>query len=124
MTSPITDLLDQTTGSFLIRTRTGSEYVVDLDNHTMLRKPDLTVTDAVSMRRDADPVLLLAIAYAAVGHSGYFLVDLNVKDVAATTRITSPIVSIELIPEDTTALDAALTDLLDRYPNTLRRLGE
>jgi hypothetical protein len=124
-TEPHIDLMDEVSGKFRLTTITGSKYLVDLDEHTLHREPDLSVEDAVSLRRDSDTVYLLSIRAGLVGASAVFVIDLQVEGVPCTFRITSEVVSIDRLEagprED---LVDGMADLLHRYPNTLRKLGE
>ena len=94
-------LMDQVTGRFRIRTRSGSTYLLDLDRHEMCRIPaaDDPARDH-SLRRDRSTVRLLRVVECSVGRSMHLLLDLAVPGVDATTRRSTPVTAIEPVTPD------------------------
>jgi len=86
----IASIGDTTTGRWMITTQTGSHYLVDLDARQLIRSPELFV-----MRRDHEPLHLYELSVCEAGCSAVFLVE--VLDGGLTARITSPVMSIELL---------------------------
>ena len=91
-------LMDQVTGRFRIRTRSGSTYLLDLDRHEMCRIPaaDDPARDH-SLRRDRSTVRLLRVVECSVGRFMQLLIDLAVSGVDETTRRSTPVTAIERI---------------------------
>ncbi|MFD1211118.1 hypothetical protein ACFQ36_03550 [Arthrobacter sp. GCM10027362] len=93
------------TGSYLIRTASGTAYLVDLTS------PDRTVTrlkqefpgvpdeegdfPVSALRRDGEPIPLIQVIHLVVGCRGDYLLDLIQDGRTLTRRTTTPIVSIE-----------------------------
>jgi hypothetical protein len=98
-------LMDSTTGRYRVTTESGSQYIVDLDQNTLVRLRGAAPPSALDddpfpsepLRHDGRPVTLVNIREATVGRSAEFLVDLEEPDVAATMRATTMITSIEQI---------------------------
>jgi hypothetical protein len=98
-------LMDSTTGRYRVTTESGSQYIVDLDQNSLVRLRGAAPPSALDddpfpsepLRRDGRPVTLVGIREATVGRSGEFLVDLEEPEVAATVRATTMITSIEQI---------------------------
>lgn len=86
---------DTATGRWQIATETGSTYVVDLDQRSITRVPELR-----ALRRDHEPLLLRRVLDARVGATGCFLVQVRPDDLP-TLRVTSHITRLsELRPPD------------------------
>lgn len=88
----VPSLLDAVSGSFVVLTATGSRYLIDLDVNTLIRLPFDDDEDGV-MRRDGEPVRLVAIRDLTVGRPGELLVFLGIG-MFLTTRVTSTVVEI------------------------------
>lgn len=89
---PMDSLLDAVSGTFTVLTESGSRYLIDLDDNTLTRLPfdddELSV-----MRRDGEPVKLMAIRDLTVGRPGELVVFLGIGQFL-TTRRTTTVVSI------------------------------
>jgi hypothetical protein len=82
------------TGLWRVTTETGSIYLIDLDNMTVLRVPDRDVEDHSDLRRDGDTLALLEIGEPAVGHCMVMVLEpLGAGD--ATVRRTSLVTEIK-----------------------------
>ena len=79
---------DDAAGRWQITTETGSTYVVDLDQRSMTRVPELR-----ALRRDYEPLLLHRVLDDRVGDTGCFLVQIRPDDLP-TLRLTSHITRI------------------------------
>ena len=88
-------LSDTSAGRFAVLTHSGSIYTLDLDQRVFER-------DAASpdhdLRRDGDAVHLIAVISCEVGEPMRLVIDLNVPGVDYTTRTTTPVVLIQLLP--------------------------
>jgi len=88
-------LSDTSAGRFAVLTLSGSIYTLDLDQRVFER-------DAASpdhdLRRDGDAVHLIAVISCEVGEPMRLVIDLNVPGVDYTTRTTTPVVLIQLLP--------------------------
>ncbi|BDZ44517.1 hypothetical protein GCM10025866_04260 [Naasia aerilata] len=70
--------MDSTTGRYRLTTESGSQYIVDLDQNSLVRMrgaaPPSALDDDPSpsepLRRDGRPVALVSIREATVGRSG------------------------------------------------------
>ena len=89
---PVASLLDAVSGRFTVLTVSGSRYLIDLDDSTLTRLPfdddELSV-----MRRDGEPVKLVAIRDLTVGRQGELVVFLGIG-LFLTTRRTTTVISI------------------------------
>ena len=83
-----------TAGRFAVTTN-ASEYLIDLDRRVVRRLP--VGSDAADLRRDAEEVMLLAVARCEVGRPMTLVIDLNAPGVLATTRSTTFVTAIEKI---------------------------
>lgn len=93
------------TGSYLIRTASGSAYMVDLTppdrTGTRLKQEFPGVPDedgdfpVSTLRRDGAPVSLVRVIRMLVGFKADYLLDLIQDGRTLTRRGTTPIVSIE-----------------------------
>lgn len=91
------------TGTFRVRTRTGSEYLICLDapRHIIRfageseRTPDYAQVEVAELRKDAEAIPLLRIVTLAVGQRGLMALDI-VGGGVVTARDTSEV--IEILP--------------------------
>jgi|SRR5665647_482507 len=84
-------------GCWVVKTASASVYEVDLDNSTLTRQPTPRAAEPNPLRRDGDRLRLLDIVALSVGSPAIFLVDLDHFGVACTTRVTTTVVSINLV---------------------------
>ena len=74
------------TGCYCVETVSGTVYEVDLDNHTLARRPLPDSAGSGTLRRDRDRVILLAFHTCRIGESAVFLIDLRLQNVEFTAR--------------------------------------
>ena len=91
------------TGCYCVETESGTIYEVDLDNHTLARRPPPESAGSVTLRRDSDRVMLLAVHTCKIGECAVFLIDLRLRDVEFTARRSTVVRRID-------ALGAGLDD--------------
>jgi hypothetical protein len=94
---------NDSTGRFLVTTATGSQYVVNLDDHTITRKmaataPLLDFLDAgfSQLRREGEALELLMLESCEVRGPALFWIQVR-NDHIPTFRMTSPVVGIEAL---------------------------
>lgn len=98
MTTFIT-LEDSVPGRYEVITASGSRYVIDLHRMRLRRLPPVGGWADRTLRRDGAEISLLEVVACTVGREMVLLVDLCVPGVIATTRRTTPVMSIEpLLP--------------------------
>ncbi|WP_158253367.1 hypothetical protein [Cryobacterium sp. N19] len=95
-------LMDTATGIYLVSTRSGSRYMIDLNEMKMSRVPAETdPNDDLAMRRDGETVDLLSVDECTVGRPMRLVLDLHVEGVVVTSRQTTTVDSIsEVNPAD------------------------
>lgn len=92
------------TGTFLLTTASGSQYLLDLDERTIARfqahafDPDRSWPTAL-LRRDTEAIRLVQLLDCRVGASLLATIDLR-RDGILTLRNTTPLLSIERIGAD------------------------
>ena len=91
------------TGCYCVETGSGTVYEVDLDNHTLARRPPPDSAGSAALRRDRDRVILLAVHTCRIGECAVFLIDLRLRDVEFTARRSTVVRRID-------ALGAGLDD--------------
>jgi len=103
-----------TTGCFLVTTASGSAYEIDLDNHTLARRPAAEADESVPLRRDLDRVTLLAVETCQIGERAVFLIDLRLRGVEFTARRTTAVRRIDALGTglDDAVINAEFQDLL------------
>lgn len=85
----IASIDDETGGTWLITTESGTTYRIDLDGRRLLRVPG-----GVPLRRDLESLELINVVECAVGKMALF--HLQVRDDSITTvRMTTAVVAIE-----------------------------
>lgn len=103
-------LCDECTGQWLVRTETGTLYVLDLDAQTQTRVPDpervdvwlaagghkpaveflpLGTITGPALRRDHETLALAALGSVRIGEPLFMMLDLFGNLTAVTMRITS-----------------------------------
>ncbi len=99
------ELSNNDEGRFLVRTATGSQYVLDLAARTMERRmsvnaplPDFQDNDPSELRRDGEVLELLMLGSCSVGEPAQCWIQVR-DDHVPTLRTTSPVVSIETLPD-------------------------
>lgn len=88
-------LSDTTAGRFAVLTQSGSIYTLDMDERVFERD---VASPEHDLRRDGDLVHLMAMISCEVGEPMKLVIDLNVPGVDYTTRTTTPVVLIQLLP--------------------------
>lgn len=91
-------LMDAVSGSYNLRTTSGTRYVIDLDEMSMIRYPNtagMARVGRTAMRSDQTSLRLLRIVECTVGRPAAFLVDLDIPGVPFTLRSTTTLQSIE-----------------------------
>ncbi len=101
-------------GRYRVATASGTQYEVDLDRHTLARRPDCASAEPNYFRRDLELVKLLSVETCRIGECALFLIDLQLRGVAFTARRSTEVWSIELLPPgaDNAALIAEFDDLI------------
>lgn len=101
-------------GCYLVTTASGTQYEVDLDQHTLARRPDHGADKPNQLRRDRERVALLAVKSCWIGEPAVFLIDLRLRGVVFTARRTTVVRSIEVLPSqfDNMVLDAEFDALV------------
>jgi len=89
-------LLDSAHGEYEVTT-TASTYQIDLDQMVFRRIPRATDPDSAELRRDHETVNLISVVDCTVGRSMALIIDLHVPGVAFTSRVTTPVIAIELM---------------------------
>lgn len=95
MHDAIVTLNDLVSGLYWVVTATGSEYGVDLDRMLVTRRRQDSEPDD-RLRRDGEPVRLLALVNCTLGDSMVLVLDLGLRDhgVPYTVRTTSTVVAV------------------------------
>lgn len=88
--------MDSTTGAYRVTTA-ASTYVIDLDRKVIRRFPRTQHDEGALLRRDDELITLHEILEVTVGKRMLLLLDLHVIGVDVTTRISTPVVSIERV---------------------------
>ena len=84
-----------TSGRYLVLTRSGSRYDIDLDRETFTRLPAMDMAFDRSLRRDGEEAKLLEIVDCTVGRGATLMIDLSWQEVLFTRRLTTTVLSIE-----------------------------
>lgn len=100
-------LTDEMTGSFAVRTSSGTLYAVHLGSprevvrlsNDQLPTPSYAHLLAADLRRDGEAIKLLQIVEMQVGRPGLLLLDVR-RDGVLTVRSTTSVVSISRLKED------------------------
>jgi hypothetical protein len=82
----IAALRDDSIGCFLVTTRSGTRYRLDLDSRTVRRASAGPSPAFAQMRRDGDEVRLIELVECVVGSPMILLVDLHIPNVVMTRR--------------------------------------
>ena len=91
--STITTLFGVTSGMYMIRTRSGSQQVIDLDRMTIWR---VAPADTYRpLRQDGAEIDVLFIGKCEVGQELILIVDLHLPGIASTFRRTTEVLAIE-----------------------------
>ncbi|MGJ3191230.1 hypothetical protein [Paenarthrobacter sp. FR1] len=96
------EVLDDMTGSFRMRTKTGSNYLICLEKPRHIVRfvgeleptPDYAKVSVSELRKDAESIPLLKIIKLEVGQRGMMLLDVVGGGLVVTSRDTSEIVEI------------------------------
>jgi hypothetical protein len=99
-------LTDQDSGSYMVRTSSGTVYLIDLDRRLVQRLaaeyepsgPYAKIPVAV-LRRDADPIPLLKLERLQVGERGMLILDLR-GDGILTFRDTTEVRTITSLEDE------------------------
>ncbi|WP_157372512.1 hypothetical protein [Arthrobacter sp. Soil736] len=114
------ELLDQMSGSFRVRTRSGTQYLICLDapRHIVRfpgeaeRAPDYENVEVAALRKDAEAIPLLQVVNLTVGQRGLMALDI-VGGGVVTARGTTEVVDI--LP---------LADLVQINPESGAKIGQ
>jgi hypothetical protein len=88
---------DFASGTYLMRTKSGSHYLVDYDQMTLLRVASPSTSGESTLRNDGEEIDILDMSTCHVGLGMLFLVDLHIPGVPFTMRPTTPVVSVERV---------------------------
>lgn len=81
-------------GRFLVKTETGSSYVLDMSNQTLTRSD--VGEESVELRRDGEAIPVVELIECKVGSPALLFLQIR-DDGVQTLRRTSPVVSIEAV---------------------------
>lgn len=103
----ITELTANMTGSYSVRTSSGTAYLMCLDEprHVIRLAADTapvgkyTALDTAALRRDGEEIPLIALGNLEVGQRGELVLDVR-RDGIATYRGTTPVLSIRRLQGD------------------------
>jgi len=88
--------MDSTTGAYRVTT-VASTFVIDLDRRVVRRAPRTEDDEGFLLRRDDELITLHEIVELTVGKPMLLLLDLHVVGIAFTSRMSTPVVSIERV---------------------------
>lgn len=95
------ELIDTDSGTYRIRTATGSHYLLDLDGRTLTRlraavemAPDYAGMEPAELRRDGEQLDLHRVITCRVGERAVFVIQLREDPSAVTVRDTSEVQAI------------------------------
>lgn len=101
-------LTDEMSGSFAVRTSSGTLYAIRLDSvRDIVRLVDDEAPSSAyahlptaHLRRDGEPITLLKILHLQVGHCGMLFLDIR-RDGIPTLRTTTAVLSISNLGGET-----------------------
>lgn len=88
--------MDSVGGRYEVTTASSS-YVIDLDRQVIRRLPRTGNPEGSLLRRDDELVTLLQIVECSIGRRMILLIDLHVAGVPFTTRVSTEVVTIEVV---------------------------
>jgi hypothetical protein len=92
-------------GTYLMRTKSGSNYLVNYDRMTLSRVASPSLSGESDLRRDGEEIDILDMSTCHVGLGMLFFIDLHIPGVPFTMRPTTPVVSVERVDLTQTELE-------------------
>lgn len=91
---------DTATGRFLVRTASGSGYLLDLDRRVISRTTSPGHVNQ-RLRRDGETISLVEILRCELGKPMLLLLDLELPNIIVTSRKSTTVVRIDALPSTT-----------------------